>query len=418
MLAYPQADIENTLYIKFPYGIKTSKGSAKSHVLKLKQNLYGQKQAGLVWYNHLTSRLKRVGFKQSAIDDCVFYKGNVIFFFYVDDGIFVSPDSKEVDKVIKELKDPAIGLDLEDQGDIADYLGINFNYGKDVTIIMSQPQLIDQIIEDVFKFKRNKNLPDIPALSTCILQRDEKTHPFKGDFHYRSIIGKLTYLEKGTRPDIGYATHQLARFCEDPKASHGKAVEHLVKYLIATRHKGLILTPIKTKSVEVYADADFSGNRNKLTAEHDPSTTKSRTGYLAMYAGCPIIWKSVLQTQVSLSITDAEYISLSQSLREIIPVINLLNELKEINFAPVSIVPAVYCKAFEDNSGTLELAKTPRLRPRTKHINIVYHHFREHVRKRIIQLFPVSTTDQLADIFTKPLSVLLCIKFRKEIMGW
>ena len=80
-------------------------------------------------------------------------------------------------------------------------------YGKDGTIIMSQPQLIDQIIEDVFKFKRSKNLPDIPALSTSILQRDEKVPPFKGNFHYRSIIGKLNYLEKGTRPDIGYATY-------------------------------------------------------------------------------------------------------------------------------------------------------------------------------------------------------------------
>ena len=190
VLAYPQADIENTLYMKFPYGIKTSKGSAKSHALKLKQNLYGKKQAGLVWYNHLSSRLKRIGFKQSAIDDYVFYKGNVIFFFYVDNDIFVSPESREVDKVIKELKDPAIGLDLEDQEDIANYLGIHFNYGKDGTITMSQPQLIDQIIEDVFKIKRNKNLPDIPVLSTCILQRDEKIPPFKGDFYYRSIIGK------------------------------------------------------------------------------------------------------------------------------------------------------------------------------------------------------------------------------------
>ena len=78
----------------------------------------------------------------------------------------------------------------------------------------------------------------------------------------------------------------------------------------------------------------------------------------------------------------------------------------------------MYYKAFEDNSRALELAKTPRLRPRTKHINIVYNHFRDHVRKRVIQLFPISTTDQLADIFTKPLSSFLFIKFRKNIMDW
>ena len=58
------------------------------------------------------------------------------------------------------------------------------------------------------------------------------------------------------------------------------------------------------------------------------------------------------------------------------------------------------------------------MRPLTKHINLVYHHFREYVRKRIIQLFPISTVDQLADIYTKPLAKNLFIKFRKQIMGW
>ena len=204
-MAYPQFKIENTIYMKFPYGIRTKRGTTRSHVIKLKQNLYEKKQVGRVWFQHLTSKLRDIDFQQSAIDECVFYRRNVISFFYADDVIFTSADPKEVDKVIQKLKDP--GLDLEDQGDIADYLGINFVYGKDGTIIMSQPQLIDQIIEDVFKFKRSKNLPDIPALSTSILQRDEKVPPFKGNFHYRSIIGKLNYLEKGTRPDIGYATH-------------------------------------------------------------------------------------------------------------------------------------------------------------------------------------------------------------------
>ena len=282
---------------------------------------------------------------------------------------------------------------------------------------MSQPQLIDQLIKDI-KFKTSKHLPDTPVLSTTILQRDEKAPPFNEKFHYRSAVGKLNYLEKGTRPDIGYATHQCARFSEDPKAVHGKAIEHIVKYLKGIRTRGIILKPDKSRTLEVYADADFSGNWHKCTAEHDASTAKSRTGYVVMYAGCPIIWASKLQTQVALSTTEAEYISLSQALREVIPVINLLTEMKENNIATVSAVPNVYCKAFEDNSGALELAKTPKMRPRTKHINLVYHHFREHVCKRIIQLFPIDTTNQLADIFTKPLPRDLFVKFREKIMGW
>ena len=99
-----------------------------------------------------------------------------------------------------------------------------------------------------------------------------------------------------------------------------------------------------------------------------------------------------------------EYVSLSQALREVVPIMNLISELKENKIATISSVPRVYCKVLEDNSGALELARSPKLRPRTKHINTTYHHFREDVRNRIIQLFPIGAEMQIADIFTRPLS--------------
>jgi hypothetical protein len=77
----------------------------------------------------------------------------------------------------------------------------------------------------------------------------------------------------------------------------------------------------------------------------------------------------------------------------------------------------VYCKAFEDNSGALELAKAPKMRPRTKHINFVFHHFRDFFRRGLIVIYHVGTLDQLADVFTKSLSYLLFEKHRKKIAG-
>ena len=415
VLAYPQADIEQPLYMKLPHGIKVKNKHKKTHVLKLRKNLYGQRQAGRVWFKHLTSKLKEIGFQPSSCDDCLYYRGSTMFFFYVDDGVFLSPQSTDVDKAIDDLK--LTGLNLEDRGDMADYLGINFSHEKDNTISMRQPHLIQQIINAV-RIKPNAHLPPTPAVSSYILKRDENAPPFASAWNFRSIIGMLNYLEKGTRPDIGYATHQCAKFTEDPRAPHAKAVEHIVKYLQRTSDKGIILKPDTTKSLEVFADADFSGNWYKDTAQHDASTVKSRTGFIIMYAGCPVVWCSKLQTQVTLSTTEAEYISLSHALREAIPLINLLKEMQDKNISTVSKTPTVFCKAFEDNSGALELAKSPKLRPRTKHINLPYHHFREHVRKRIIQLFPISTEFQLADIFTKPLPRDLFERFRKSIMGW
>ena len=197
---------------------------------------------------------------------------------------------------------------------------------------------------------------------------------------------------------------------------HGKAVDHIVKYLIKTKDDGLNFKPTRSKCIEVYADADFCGNWMKETAEDDVSTAKSRSGYVIAYAGCPIIWASKLQTQVALSTTEAEYIALSQALRETIPVMQLLEESKQRKISSYDNNPIVKCKEFEDNSGALELARTPKIGPRTKHLNIVYHHFREHVRKGLIQVLPISTDDQIADLFTKTLPQNSFLKHRKALL--
>ena len=77
----------------------------------------------------------------------------------------------------------------------------------------------------------------------------------------------------------------------------------------------------------------------------------------------------------------------------------------------------IMCNAFEDNTGALELAKVPKMRPRTKHINIKYHHFRAHVQCGTVEVQHVSTESQIADIFTKPLSPPLFEKHQKSNMG-
>jgi hypothetical protein len=95
---------------------------------------------------------------------------------------------------------------------------------------------------------------------------------------------------------------------------------------------------------------------------------------------------------------------MSQALCDVIPIMGLLQEMREQDFKVPCTKPYVYCKVFEDNSGALELARLPKLRPRTKHINVCYHHFCEHVQKGLIEIFPVDTKDQIADALTKPLA--------------
>ena len=98
--------------------------------------------------------------------------------------------------------------------------------------------------------------------------------------------------------------------------------------------------------------------------------------------------------------------------------VNLLAEVRDKLDKDVISVQAVRCTLFEDNSGALELARTPKMRPRTKHINIKYHHFRDHVRRKLISIEHVATEDQVADIFTKPLPVVAFLRHRKSLQRW
>jgi hypothetical protein len=231
------------------------------------------------------------------------------------------------------------------------------------------------------------------------------------------VIGRLNYLERSTRPDVSYATHQLARFSANPKYEHGKAVKWLGRYLRSTREDGIIMTPDK-RGFECHVDADFAGNWNKETAMNDIDTARSRSGYVITYVNCPIVWASKMQTEIAMSTTEAEYVAMSISLRECIPLMQLMHELKRLKYPIVHTPPKVFIKVFEENMGALQMARLPKMRMRTKHINVKYHHFRQHVARGDITIHYVQSNHQRADIFTKPVAEDDFVRHRKSIMGW
>jgi hypothetical protein len=413
VLAYPQAPAEAPTYMKIPRGVNLTEGNKEDYVLKLVQNLYGGKAAGRIWNRYLHEGLVDLGFTQSKIDECCYYRNGTIFLVYVDDGILAGPSKQEIDLIIEQL---GKRYNLTDEGDLTDYLGVNIDHLPDGRIKLSQPHLINQIIEDV-NFTDETKSKSTPAASTKILNKDLEGEPHSAEWAYRSVIGKLNFLEKSTRGELGYSVHQAARFCAEPKKSHTDAVNRIVRYLVGTRDEGMILDPTE-EVLECYPDADFMGLWNRDTAQTDPSTARSRTGYVIRFCGCPIVWASKLQTEFCLSSTESEYVSLSAALREVLPLIAILEEMKANGIISKTYVPKVFCKLFEDNSGALEMARTPKMRPRTKHINVKYHHFRSAVARKLVELFPIDTLDQLGDLWTKPLSEELFEKFTQEVFGW
>jgi hypothetical protein len=161
------------------------------------------------------------------------------------------------------------------------------------------------------------------------------------------------------------AVHICARFVNQPNRTHQDVVKYLCHYLHYTRTHGLILKPTEANRLNAYVDSDFAGQWSHSTCQLRDSAV-SRTSYIILYCDCPIHWVSKLQSEIALSITEAEYIALLMCLRDLLPMRTLLTELsKGFDFGisadaivgPQSFVDTRMHQStiFEDNTGCLIL---------------------------------------------------------------
>jgi hypothetical protein len=193
----------------------------------------------------------------------------------------------------------------------------------------------------------------------------------------------------------------------------------ILRYLAGTAEKGIIFRPQRgTYKLDCYVDADFCGLFGR---EHQDNrrSAHSRTGYILTLCGCPLVWKSQLQSAVSLSTLQAEYHALSQAMRTLIPVRRVVDELLRV-FHIDSPQPTVFAEVFEDNQGAYLLATKQQLTQRTKHFNTYLHFFWEQVGDHPggIKISPISTREQRADYFTKGLTREVFESCRKLNQNW
>jgi len=124
-----------------------------------------------------------------------------------------------------------------------------------------------------------------------------------------------------------------------------------------------------------------------------------------------------MQTEIALSTAEAEYISLSQSLHNVISLCAIINKVAPILNLKLN-KSVTHSTVFEDNNGAIELAKEPKYRPRTKHVRFKYHHFCSHVKEGKVKVKRIDSKEKIADIFTKPLVAQQFEYLREKLMGW
>ena len=125
------------------------------------------------------------------------------------------------------------------------------------------------------------------------LIKDLDGTPAAEGFSYSSVVGMLLYLSGHTSPDIAYAVNCCARYMFCPKHSHKLALKRIGRYLKATATLGMVINPTRELSIDAYPDAGFSGMYGHENPT-DPACAKSCTGFVIMFAGVPVMWKSKL----------------------------------------------------------------------------------------------------------------------------
>lgn len=335
---------------------------------------------------------------------------------FVDDCAIAYKSKVHFDKLAADLK--KYGFNFTVEASLSDFLGVKLSRHGDTSFHMTQTTLIEKIIE--YTGMTDSNGVYVPAEKKP-LGIDPEGDPHDAPWNYRSVTGMLMFLANNSRPDLCYSVSQCCRHNHNPKASHTKAVKKIVRYLVATKDKGTILTPSDSLNLDLYVDCDFAG-LYKSDPDREPTSAKSRMGYILFFSNCPLVVKSALLNEVGLSVCEVEYGSLSYATRTLLCVQRLVKEVvKKLGLDRVLDRPSIRCTIFEDNAATYQLASTHKLTNRTRYFHVKWHWFWQYVGEgssRLFNLIKVSTHDMIADAFTKGLQREVFERLRKKYMGW
>jgi hypothetical protein len=191
----------------------------------------------------------------------------------------------------------------------------------------------------------------------------------------------------------------------------------IVRYLSATKQFRMIIKPTSELTLDLYVDVDFAGLHHS-EPDHVPDVVQSHSGYILMLAGCPVVWKSQLQMELSMSTLKAEYSTLSNALENLLPLKRLV--IKIVSEIPISasLLPTIKARAFEDNQGAYYLVTNNKILNCTKYFLVKYHWFWSHHENGELVVYKINTQDQLADYFTKGLARESFEHNRMAVQGW
>jgi len=331
-----------------------------------------------IWNRRFTEAFNNSNMQQSNIDPTFFYNSDRLSAIQVDDTLSSATSRQHLDQLASALRNDGLTVTIDYEP--TNFCGMQvFRDQGGITIYARNK--IDQLIK---KFNIDSTLR-IPYSDRRKLQAEnEKTQATKEEVAlYRSIIGSLIWIST-VRPDILFSTIECSRFCSNPQKQHWEYVRNILRYLNATPCLGIHFSTGSILRLIAYSDSTWAD---------DVDNRLSTSGILILLAGGPIVAKSVRQKSAALSSMEAEIMAITDTIKEIIFIHDLLSETS-IKLESTTI-------RTDSESAVKAIFRPGSLRDRTKHIGTRLAFIRYHLRKYHIQLHHICRAGQIADMMAK-----------------
>ena len=407
--AFLYGDIEEEIFMKSPVGMEEiDPGSSPEDCFQLKKGIYGLCQAARQFWKKFVETIKKepFGFTVSQADPCMLFKENnlgiCIIIMYVDDMLVIGKKEQIHEFATMIQKEFSVKI----QHNLADYLGCEFHMNKERTKgWLGQPSIIKSL-EQKFGEKamktRSSLTPGTPRFIARRLENEEDKVNAQDHETYRSGVGTLLYLTKHSRPDISNPVRELSKTMDAPAPAHLKEMYKLIRFVLETQDHGLkfkLMKSIRKWVLKALSDSDFAS---------DKETRISVFGYVIYFCGIPIAWRSKGMKSVVLSTTEAEYMALSEVVKELKFTVQLLQTMNITVELPITV--------YVDNVGAIWLSSNRNTGDRTKHIDIRTAFVKEYQEDGKIIIKFVKSEENDADIFTKNTRSIIYQKHQEKLV--
>ena len=419
------------------------------YVLRVKKALQGHPESPRLWAQLIDKIIKQLNLKACTHEPNLYYTddynnlGKTVLFMKQVDDFCVSCQDRDTAKQVIAAINSKMTIDVKELGLISRFNGMDIQQTRHY-IKLSNALYLDKIMKNHPWLQDEKPTAAFPIpmrSDSAYLHTIETAEPFQQEdriayentlgFTYRQAIGEIIYALVTCRPDISFAAIKLSQYSAAPAKIHYDAVKEIYKYLKATKDDGIYFwrkepredlpigpAPIcrhdsnyDDKLISTRAQHTVTQLMGAVDSDHagDVKHRKSVTGIIAKLAGGTVLYKTAYQQVLAHSSTEAEFVAACEAGKYILYLRSLLQEIG-LRQEDATIL-------YEDNQGALLMANAQRPTKRTKHMDLKHFGLQDWIQRDLLILHRINTSDNYADVMTKPLARTLFHRHINYIMG-